>query len=598
MQNTYLYYLISIIICLIGCSKDADRIDIKILNELIKEGDNKLYYGNYSQSFDAYNQVIQALDIKNKSLGEKKVLIRAHSGVGIIYENLGLKKKAFDNYDKALEIAERADLIDHQIITLVNMAYLEESPREILNILSEVPEIAKESTNIYTDQYLCRLAQVYVQDGRFTEGISIFDSLIYKYSNDSLIIDYFYRGKGLAYHKLEMYEKAIENFDFALNFLNQQESKEIIKVDVLIDKALSLIKIGDYESSIEELVLCKDFIDRSGDIVRKRKVKEIYLEYYRQKKELKNQLNVSNELRELDNEKAKAQNEIQGSIYANLKISELEKENELETSKSRLRYLLIGLCVLTLFIYHLFYRNKSKIKLLEKQQQVKDEQAKRKDLQNKLAQESLNAYMNGQEEERKQHAAQLHDNLGANLAAVNMHLSLLKKDVPEKKYDRISSMLKNVITETRNISHNIMPPLLVNQGIIAAITEKAIEWTCPELQFEVEPTIEKVILDDNLEIALYRGILECMKNTIDNANASQVKIIFEQLENNSLHITIIDNGEGFDISIIDDGKGGLGINGFKNRIKYFKGNFKIESEIGKGTTVQINVPLKEMKKTA
>lgn len=589
-------YCVFFIAFLIGCEKTTFNLDVQSINEQIENAEEELYVGNYNESFKIYNSILSALEEDNSPKG-KKTFIKVQNSIGLIFENLGQKKSAFDRYNEAFKTAQEINHSDYQIITLVNLAYLENEPLEIIKILSEVPDIANGTENLYTDQYKCRLAQAFIESDSLNKGLYIFDGLITKYTNDTTykILDHFYKGRGIAYHNLEMYSKAIEDFETALNVLNTGFN-EIEKVDVLIEKANSLFMLKNYNASKATLDLTKDFFDKSSDIVRRRKAKQLYLNIFQETKDLENQLKILNELRDLDNEKAKAQNEIQGSIFANFEISNLKRERELEASKSKLLYFLFGLSALTLFLYHLFYRNRTKVKLLKKEQKVKEEQAKHKDLQNKLEIESINAFVNGQEEERKRYAMQLHDSLGANLAAVNMHLSVLKKDVPGKSYNRVSKMLKNAIEETRSISHNIMPPVLVNQGLIVAITEKALEWECDNLQFDVDTTIERVPINDKLEITLYRGILECINNIIRHAHASKVHISFSH-QQNSLQIAIKDNGQGFDVEKIKTGEGGLGINGLKLRIHYFEGDFKIQSKKGEGTMVNISVPLLAIKQT-
>jgi len=586
-------YLVFFIVLFFSCEKKDSELDFKY-QSLFEEAQKEYYNLNIEKSFALFLELTSlANDVSPTTENQRNHLI-ALNYLGDIYLNAGEKNLAYKEFENALSLAEKLSNVRYQIHARRNMANLEDNPEKKILILEEtLRKFDHNHKNKFAlDQIKYSKGKVYSQINNFGKAIDIFEKLLEENYQDTIRSD-FYKGLGISYRRMGDFNSAKENLNKALSI-----SENISKLDqltILIEKAnvhLLTKEFKEFDILIQQI---KPTVDTIQDLFLKKRVNILVLDAYKQTNNTEGKLDVLSELLSLNEKIYKESNASLGSIAVNLKNYELKKEKKAEATENFYLKILLGLSFLMFLsaifcfvLFHYFYRKKA---------QLEQEQAY-KDLENEKILASMNAYMNGQEEERKQHAAQLHDNLGANLAAVNMHLSLLKKDVPEKKYERISSMLKNVITETRNISHNIMPPLLVNQGVIAAITEKAIEWSYPELQFEVESNIEKVVLDNNLEIALYRGILECMKNTIDKAQASQVKIIFEQLENNSLHITITDNGKGFDVSIIDKGKGGLGINGVKNRIKYFKGNFNIQSEIGKGTTVHIRVPILKMKKTA
>jgi len=597
MQITYkhIFFISFILIQFCGCKKEGLIASNDEIYELLQKGKEEYSNGNYDESHSLFQELVFKYDNNIIKCCETEIL-ETYNYIGSIYEKLGAFKNAEEYYSKAYHFAKEVNDKFYQKTSLNNLAYVENSHPDIKEILKKAFEIEDDTLSKGNIQLKHHYAVVLAKQGKLNEAKDILISLknIEPQSLDSYNIAYCLMGLGILEKMSNRHKVAVEKFDSALLKLPNKSSKAE-KYSILIEKAESLISLKDYTSATMHLDSIKKYVEKSNDLVLKSRINENYLSIYQINKDYDKSINIMRVIMELESFICEQLGSIKGSVLTNI-----QHENELANQKSKIKFLGISILLLAL-IFYLFLKNHKKqaeVKLLEKQHEINIEQTKLKDLQNQLAQESMNSYMNGQEEERKQHAAQLHDSLGANLAAVNMHLSLLKKDVPEKKYDRISGMLKNVITETRNISHNIMPPLLVNQGVIAAISEKAIEWSHPKLQIDTESNVEKVTLDDSLEIALYRGVLECVNNIIRSAEASKAKIIFEQLENNTLHITITDNGKGFDTGIIERGEGGLGINGVKNRIKYFKGHFDIKSKIGKGTTVYINVPVLKMKQTA
>jgi len=594
---TYWLFLIFLVAFSFSCQrKDLSDLDNRY-KSLYEKGVTEWKKLNIEESSSLFLELLTFVDHVNPTEENQRIHLATLNFLGDIISKAGEKKLAYKHIEQALKLAEKYNNEPYQIQAMLNMAKLEEKPIEVERILHETEtKFGANRENKYPiDQINYALALLYSKNERTEDAIYTFNKLL-MHDHPDRLKSYIHKGLGISFRNKGDFKSASENFDKALEFC--EDINKSNELNILIEKGEIYIMSNEFEKFDKLITEIKPTIDTIQNLNLKKRLNELRLNLYNQTNNINGKVEVLSELIPLNEKIYKKSNASLGNIALNLKHYELKKETEAQkelTNQLKISLALASLLFLlatSLFIlYYKFYKKQSQLQLLEKEQKLKE-------LENEKALESIYAYMNGQEEERKQHAAQLHDSLGANLAAVNMHLSLLKKDVPEKKYERISGMLKNVITETRNISHNIMPPLLVNQGVIAAISEKAIEWSLPELQFEVESNIERVALNDSLEIALYRGILECVNNIIRSAEASHAKIIFEQLENNTLQITIADNGKGFDVGIIERGEGGLGINGVKNRIKYFKGNFNIDSEIGKGTTVYISVPVLKMKQTA
>ena len=96
-------------------------------------------------------------------------------------------------------------------------------------------------------------------------------------------------------------------------------------------------------------------------------------------------------------------------------------------------------------------------------------------------------------------------------------------------------------------------------------------------------------MDGSIEIIVYRIVQELLNNTLKHASATDV---FVQLirEENRLSIVVEDNGKGFDINLATESKGAGWMN-IRSRVDYLKGQLDIHSEPGKGTLVNIEIPL-------
>ena len=98
-------------------------------------------------------------------------------------------------------------------------------------------------------------------------------------------------------------------------------------------------------------------------------------------------------------------------------------------------------------------------------------------------------------------------------------------------------------------------------------------------------------LEPNQELHLFRIIQELISNSIKHAEAQSLFFALETKEN-KLYLQYIDNGKGFDLSNLQETKG-LRMIGIENRIEILNGNLEIDSDIGKG--VNVTIELNEIK---
>ena len=199
------------------------------------------------------------------------------------------------------------------------------------------------------------------------------------------------------------------------------------------------------------------------------------------------------------------------------------------------------------------------------------------------------------EDEKRHIAGEIHDELGVTLTALNMELSSLEKklvDVSPDSINQIKSM-RTLVTDAaqtaRRIISSLRPSILDTMGLVAAL-----EWQCEEYarryksKCHVHANVEDVELDENEKIAIFRIAQECLTNTAKHAGASSVVIELLQ-HNENYHLKIEDNGVGFTPS--DYYLESHGINGIKERVEYLGGSCHIDSEMGKGTTIMIDIPI-------
>ncbi|MFC1652310.1 PAS domain S-box protein [Planctomycetota bacterium] len=204
-----------------------------------------------------------------------------------------------------------------------------------------------------------------------------------------------------------------------------------------------------------------------------------------------------------------------------------------------------------------------------------------------------------EERERRQIAADLHDNVGQSLAFARLRLAAAKKRATDEKLTAIltevSDSLLESIQETRDLIFDLSSPAMHELGLGAAIAE----WMEKQLQqrhgLEVEcnDLAGPVPMTSDLRAILFRSVRELLTNIVKHAHARHVNVCLQRVEN-SLRIDIQDDGVGF-VYESESGKpgyaGGFGLFSIEERMKDLGGRFQVVSHAGQGSTVTLWVPV-------
>lgn len=201
------------------------------------------------------------------------------------------------------------------------------------------------------------------------------------------------------------------------------------------------------------------------------------------------------------------------------------------------------------------------------------------------------------QEERRRLAGELHDEVGQILTAILYKVQLSLADLPAGQDVTLAHLrdleetLHSAIRDFRRLVYNLEPPMLVELGLVPAI--RWLAGHCEE-QFAIPVTVsapESLHLPNTLEGALFRIVQEALTNVARHARASAVRVELRSV-NNQMICTVVDNGRGFNIhDLARTGPMGLGLRGMRARARQFRGDLRILSVPGQGTTVQVIVPL-------
>jgi len=230
-----------------------------------------------------------------------------------------------------------------------------------------------------------------------------------------------------------------------------------------------------------------------------------------------------------------------------------------------------------------------KRKLAEQETLLKQERVDNLLKQQELV--SIDAMIEGQEKERQRVANELHDDLGSLMATIKLHFSNVKGKGKDPALKQAQTLLEEAYQKVRGIAHSKNSGVMSSQGLLPAVKKMAyVISETNALEVSVEDFGMGERMENSLELSLFRTIQELVANAIKHAEATKLNIQISQYEDN-LNIIIEDNGKGFDRSKIDKSKTGMGLTNIEKRIEHLEGNFTIDSVLGKGTSILIDIPV-------
>jgi signal transduction histidine kinase len=200
------------------------------------------------------------------------------------------------------------------------------------------------------------------------------------------------------------------------------------------------------------------------------------------------------------------------------------------------------------------------------------------------------------EQEAKRIANALHDEAGQLLVAVYIALQSLSSEVPaaEPHIVKITQLLDQIEVQLRRLSHELMPALLNDLGLVPALRylfEGLAQRSHLQISIDAVPDQR---LPGRVETTLYHVAKEALHNVIKHARATAVWVSFER-KAGSVSCHIRDNGMGFDQASIAARRGeqGFGMIGMRERLSVVGGELQINSANGRGTELVIYIPVEK-----
>ncbi len=210
--------------------------------------------------------------------------------------------------------------------------------------------------------------------------------------------------------------------------------------------------------------------------------------------------------------------------------------------------------------------------------------------------------ISAQEEERGRLASELHDDFSQRMAVLSLGLETAADMIPvspeeaNRQLQELMNSAGEIGADLHTLSHRLHSSTLERLGLAAGVSSFCKEFTAQQgtqIAFSYDDVPRAVSPD--VALCLFRIVQEGLRNVKKHSKATHAQVRLERLDG-GLHLSISDNGRGFDLEDISDGQG-LGMWSMKERVRQIDGRFEMRSAPYKGTRVEVWAPLKEKSDT-
>lgn len=413
-----------------------------------------------------------------------------------------------------------------------------------------------------------KLGRLAEGEGDFSQAFNLYNETREKGLAAGLTVFYFEGTIRIAhlYFSTENYEAA--NAALSVAYVNAIERENLnYQKEVLDIQRRTFAATGDYQNAYAVMTQLNGVTSKIRTQQQQRLNKELEVQY-----------------ETLQKEKA----------ITSLEEDQILKTSELERQKTIKNAFLIGFLIILIPVLALLYVYYQKIQaqseLAKKQEEINEQKVTT--LKQKQELNLIIASIEGQDEERKRIAQELHDSIGGNLAGIKLQFASMEGD--SEKLKSLTNQIDETYQLVRDISHTLIPKKFKKNAFTGLIRDYAKSISSSgELVVGFHPHPEKEInaIDEKHQMEIYKIIQELTTNTLKHAEATSVEIHLSLIER-ELSLLFEDNGKGFDPSKVSKG---IGSQNMQNRVTELQGQMNIDSKTGRGTVVSIQIPTKPEK---
>lgn len=501
---------------------------------------------------------------------------RNYFDIAWIFMNMRQYKQGYDYFEQATSMLkpypQYEDLVESYLGSVQALIYSDDQGEKIIDDpkakAKELLMLSRKSLEMNPDAY--PWLRYYVVAGMYEEHFE---------QNADAALRHYENGFALSERRKEQY--------FAGEFLNRQyylydEQKDYTKAKAVLYELYERLKGSEIKH--DQLLALKNLVaieEKTGNIAQA-------FHYLKAHNALSDSLKIEEQTVSLAEMERKYQHEKKEREILQLKADNEHKTLALQRNSTLLIFsviLLVGLIALVGLGYML-YRNKQQ--LAQNQQALHREQLDRLERDQQL--NFYNAMIQGQEQERKRLAQDLHDGLGGLLSNVKL---LLSKEINcEENPDawklhqhQLLGKLDVAVNELRRIARNMMPETLLRFGLVTALRDYCDDLEKLGINISLQTYGITADKHKNEQIMIYRILQELISNAVKHADAKNIIVQCVQ-DTDSIYLTVEDDGAGFDQQDLGEKKG-IGLTNVKNRVAYLKGKLDIQSEKNVGTTINI-----------
>lgn len=208
------------------------------------------------------------------------------------------------------------------------------------------------------------------------------------------------------------------------------------------------------------------------------------------------------------------------------------------------------------------------------------------------------AYVQAQEQEREWISIEIHDRIIQPLTSLFQQMQTVFSVDPtnERIVDgKLLVLVKSAIKETRNIMNDLYPSDLGRHGLVKVMNEQLLEL---ENRTGIKTQLSMgfcVTIPHSIEVTLYRIFHEALLNIERHSQANNVSVYLTLSDDRTLiELLVKDDGQGFDLETILNNSKSKGIQSMKRRAEVVGGELFLDSRRGKGTAIEVHLPVKEM----
>jgi signal transduction histidine kinase len=198
-----------------------------------------------------------------------------------------------------------------------------------------------------------------------------------------------------------------------------------------------------------------------------------------------------------------------------------------------------------------------------------------------------------QEEERRRLSRELHDELGQQLTALRLTLSMLRQvasnDEAREQLEIADTIASRLDQDVDRLAWALRPAALDEFGLLPALDTFIRQWSdFHRIPVELDASEVTPRLPGDVENHIYRVVQEALNNVVKHARATHAIVTLHPTAR-GVQLSIHDNGHGFD-TVGMKTAAGIGLLGMRERVALLGGEIHVDSSSGRGTTISVFVP--------